>query len=190
MNNNIIAFWRISDPYGYLGQWYISEFKFDKKSLANLPDKITSLSIFKHKPDVIRKLMKYGVYSSAEKFMMMGKAALFYDNDIFDSMGKTNDPKNHKSLGRKIKNFNGNEWNNYRTDIVVLGNYLKFTQNEYLLQELIKTGDAILVEGSPIDKIWGVGLKFNNPKIYDEKNWKGLNLLGKCLEIVRDLVLV
>lgn len=125
------------------------------------------------------------VFSTAEQFMMNGKALLFGDMAIAEQILKTNDPKKQKALGRQVKLFNEELWNDNRLDIVIKGNLLKFSQNEDLKAKLLATGDKILVEGSPYDKIWGVGLKYDDPKILNDANWKGLNLLGKALMAVR-----
>lgn len=118
--------------------------------------------------------------------MMFNKALLFRDTNVANQILKTNDPKKQKALGRQVKGFNDTEWNKQKFEIVVKGNFLKFSQNEELKKELLATGDKVLVEGSPYDAIWGVALKYDNPKILDENNWKGENLLGKALMQVRD----
>lgn len=125
-------------------------------------------------------------FTTAEQYMMFNKALLFRDTDVANQILKTNDPKKQKALGRQVKGFNDTEWNKQKFEIVVKGNFLKFSQNEELKKELLATGDKVLVEGSPYDAIWGVALKYDNPKILDENNWKGENLLGKALMQVRD----
>ena len=189
-NNNIIdsyiAFWRPDDPYNYMGQWYVSDFKFNNDDIINLPNYITSLSLYTNKINVVNKLGSNIIYNSAEKFMMMGKAALFDDDFIFNKMLNTDSPKTQKALGRKVKNFDEHTWNAYNKDIVILGNYLKFSQNEILKNNLESTKSKVLIEGSPLDKIWGVGLRFDDPDIQYKNKWKGTNYLGECLEYVRD----
>lgn len=125
------------------------------------------------------------VFSTAEQYMMHSKALLFGDLAIASSILKTNDPKKQKALGRQVKGFNDDVWNQHKFKIVVEGNLLKFSQNESLKNQLLATEDKILVEGSPYDKIWGVGLKYDDPKILDETKWQGENLLGKALMAVR-----
>lgn len=125
------------------------------------------------------------VFSTAEQFMMHGKAILFDDKSIAEQILNTSDPKKQKALGRQVKGFKEDVWNVHKFDVVVKGNLLKFTQNESLKNQLLATGDKILVEGSPYDKIWGVGLKWDDPKILNESNWQGENLLGKALMVVR-----
>lgn len=127
-------------------------------------------------------------YNTTEKYMMYQKALLFKDYETADLIMKARDPKEQKSLGRKVKNFNEAIWNTKKYEVVVQGNLYKFLQNEDLKAALLKTGDKILVEGSPVDFIWGVGLKWDNPLILDEKNWRGENLLGKALMDVRKIL--
>jgi ribA/ribD-fused uncharacterized protein len=118
----------------------------------------------------------------------MGKAALFRDDATFRKMGADDSPKNQKALGRSVNNFDGDTWDKYCRDIVKMGNYLKFSQNGDLKKYIRDTGESLLVEGSPLDKIWGVGMRFDDPNINDERNWKGTNYLGECLMFVRAIV--
>jgi len=129
------------------------------------------------------------VYENAEKYMMVQKAKLFDDNEIVEKMLRTTNPKTVKSLGRQVKNFSDSIWIENRMKIVERGNYLKFTQNPKILEFMKKHKDLILVEASPHDKIWGIGIHFNDERVLNEKNWKGLNLLGKALMTVRDEII-
>lgn len=117
--------------------------------------------------------------------MMYSKAMLFGDNNVAQQILKTSDPKAQKALGRKVKGFDEVLWNQHKCSIVEQGTYLKFSQNLELKKQLLATGNKILVEGSPYDTIWGVGLKWDDPKILDQKNWRGQNLLGEALMRVR-----
>lgn len=184
-NVNIIPFWRVTDPYGMLCQWYMVDIIFDRDTHKSLPKKIKSMKIFENK-----KLIKslYNTYNCSEQFMMFGKAMVFNDKIIGDKILRSASPKTHKSLGRKVSNFDADIWSSTSVEIVTLGNYLKFTQNNTLKNILSDTGDSILVEASPYDKLWGVGIKFDNKKIYDKTKWKGLNLLGEVLMSVRDAI--
>ncbi len=184
----VIAFWRPFDPYPYLGQWCVSNFNLTDDIVKTFPDEIKNLQLYRERYDVIEKLIEQQNFNTAEKFMMMGKAALFRDNRIFRQMSLVDDPKNHKALGQRVANFDQLTWDMYCEDIVKLGNYLKFSQDELLKRHLKNTGNAILVEGSPLDRIWGVGLKFDDPNIRDKSKWRGQNLLGSCLEFVRNLI--
>lgn len=116
---------------------------------------------------------------------MAQKAVLFGDIASATKIVNTSDPKEQKALGRLVNGFNEAVWNQHKLDIMVKGLLLKFGQNESLKQQLLATGDKILVEGSPHDKIWGVGLHYSDELILSEKTWRGQNLLGKALMEVR-----
>jgi len=128
-------------------------------------------------------------YNNAESYMMYKKALLFNDTEIAQEILKSNHPGTVKRLGRKIKNFDDQKWNDNKLDIVERANYLKFTQNPDLLRMLLADKDLILVEASPQDKIWGIGLHFDDDKVLDENNWNGENLLGKCIMNIRNDIL-
>ena len=117
--------------------------------------------------------------------MMAEKAKLFNDSEIEEQIMLSESPKDIKSLGRKVKNFDQEIWNKNAYDIVVKGNYEKFKQNEHLLDILKSTESCVLVEASPYDKIWGIGLKSTDSRAKDPNQWKGKNLLGKALMDVR-----
>lgn len=125
-------------------------------------------------------------YHTAEQYMMMQKARLFGDDEIFNAIFFANNPREYKALGRKIKNFDDKVWNEHKYDIVVSGNKAKFSQNIDLKNFLLSTGDAILVEASPYDRIWGIGIDKETAKSGTIDDWKGQNLLGCALMDVRD----
>ncbi|MCQ2469830.1 MAG: NADAR family protein [Ruminococcus sp.] len=125
-------------------------------------------------------------YHTAEQYMMAQKALLFGDNDVFELIMKADDPKEYKSLGRKIRNFDDKLWNDNRTDIVIKGNIAKFSQNKAMKNFLLDTADKVLVEASPVDCIWGIGLSADAPDASKPEKWRGSNLLGFCLMEVRD----
>ncbi|MDE7226582.1 MAG: NADAR family protein, partial [Ruminococcus sp.] len=127
-------------------------------------------------------------YHTAEQYMMSQKALLFGDFEINKEIMSAKHPNQFKSLGRRISGFNEEIWNNNKTAIVIKGNYAKFSQNPELKKFLINTGNRILVEASPYDKIWGIGMSANNPDIENPYCWKGTNLLGFCLMEVRDMI--
>ena len=117
--------------------------------------------------------------------MMYAKATLFDNPDIAAQILSAPHPNDAKKLGRQVKRFNEEIWNTERFKIVVRANRLKFEQNQNLKAFLIATQNKVIVEASPVDKIWGVGLAENDPLIQDPKNWQGLNLLGYALMDVR-----
>ncbi len=126
-------------------------------------------------------------FSSAEQYMMYHKALLF-DKNMCDEILKTHNPKDVKVLGRKIKNFNAQIWDENKYEIIKKDNILKFSQNKDLLNELKKHKGRTFVEGSPVDCIYGVGLHWKDDLILDEKNWQGKNLLGKAITEVSNIL--
>jgi len=135
--------------------------------------------------DILDKKVTF--YNSEQAFMWY-KADFFHDILIRDRIEKTKDPRQAKELGRAIKNYDDLIWSIHRLSKMTIVNILKFEQNEEFRKELLDTGDRILVEASPYDTIWGVGLMEDDPLILDEKNWKGTNLLGVSLMDVRRLI--
>jgi ribA/ribD-fused uncharacterized protein len=125
-------------------------------------------------------------FNCAEKYMMYMKAKTFNDDNSAALILQTKDPGVQKALGRKVANFDPVAWDKVREDVVYHGCLAKYTQNPSLKEEMLKTGDMILVEASPYDKIWGIGLSENHPDAADESKWQGQNLLGKVLMRVRD----
>ena len=101
-------------------------------------------------------------YYTAEQYMMSQKALLFNDNETNLKIMKEKDPKTYKALGRQVKNFDPSIWDKNKFEIVVKGNTAKFSQNEELKKFLLNTNDKILVEASPHDKIWGIGMDENH----------------------------
>ena len=99
---------------------------------------------------------------------------------------KIKNPKEMKALGKKVKNFDQEVWDKVKYSIVLTGNYYKFSQNENLRDFLILTKNRILVEASPLDTIWGIGLGKDNEKVYNPNRWRGNNLLGFALMEIRD----
>ncbi|MFJ2481803.1 NADAR family protein [Pseudomonas sp. NPDC087598] len=138
-------------------QWYVAEFKVDGQC-----------------------------YPTAEHFMMAEKAALFGDHEIRAQVLQATTPEAAKALGRKVRGFNNEEWLQHRYDIVVRANQAKFSQNPELNTYLKGTGARIIVEASPVDSIWGIGLTKDDAKANNPNLWEGLNLLGFALMQVRD----
>jgi ribA/ribD-fused uncharacterized protein len=124
-------------------------------------------------------------YSSCEQYMMHQKAIVFSDFYIASQILLTEDPKEQKALGRKIQGFDKNIWDSVCLGIVYKGNLAKFSQNKNLRSELLSTGDRIMVEASPLDKIWGIGIAEDHQDIESPEHWKGLNLLGCALNLVK-----
>lgn len=129
----------------------------------------------------------YGVteYNCVEQFMMAYKAKVFGDKNSLIKIMESDEPRTQKKLGRKVSGFNPDIWSDVCYPIVFAGCLAKFMQNEGLKQILLNTGDDILVEASPYDKIWGIGLSESNAKNIPPEQWPGENRLGKILMDVR-----
>ncbi|MFV0481884.1 MAG: NADAR family protein [Campylobacteraceae bacterium] len=125
-------------------------------------------------------------YSCSEQYMMSKKAEVFGDIEMQEKILKALHPRDMKAFGQKVKGFDSRVWDKVKYTIVLQANYYKFTQNKEMMEFLLDTKDAILVEASPFDKIWGVGLDEFDESIKNPNNWKGQNLLGFALMEVRD----
>jgi ribA/ribD-fused uncharacterized protein len=125
------------------------------------------------------------IYPTAEHWMMARKASLFKDTETLNKILLTSSPKEAKDFGRQVRNFDDYIWNKNCYDIVVEGNVYKFNQNKKAMDHLINTGKRILVEASPYDNIWGIGLGQDNAIALNPCLWPGKNLLGLALMSVR-----
>ncbi len=123
-------------------------------------------------------------YSCAEQYMMAMKAQTFGDTASLQKIMSTDDPSYQKALGRKVANFDPAVWNAVAKEHVYKANLHKFSGD--LKQFLLETGDREIVEASPTDCIWGIGLGMNNPDIFDKNKWRGTNWLGECIMKVRE----
>lgn len=154
---SVIGFHNPDESYGFLSNWYLSDFTVD------------------------------GIkFSSMEQYMMYQKAVVFKDKDIASQILKTNDVARIKDFGRQVSNYNDSVWNGMRQIVIYKGLLEKFRQNEKLKKALLDTGDDILAECAVSDKIWGIGLSMKDSNKNDIKSWKGQNLLGFALMLVRD----
>jgi len=120
-------------------------------------------------------------YATAEHWMMAGKARLFGDTPSADAAIAAGHPKQAKAIGRNVRGFDTEVWRQHRFDLVVEGNVHKFGQNDALLSYLLGTGERVLVEASPVDRVWGIGLAANDDRAEHPARWRGLNLLGFAL---------
>ncbi len=149
---------------GPFSQWYPSEFELD---------------------DVL--------YNCAEQFMMAQKARLFKDEETLEMILEAETPRVQKRLGRVVDGFDPFVWEEEQDDgmpycwhVVRRGNLAKFTQNEHLLSALMATQGTTLVEASPDDPIWGIGLSEDDPRAHDRQSWQGRNWLGEVLTDLRE----
>ena len=125
-------------------------------------------------------------YATAEHWMMAGKARLFGDDAALARVLANDDPVAAKQAGREVRGYDEARWREHRFDLVVAGNLAKFSQHPALAAFLLGTGDQLLVEASPVDAIWGIGLAADDPRAHDPAQWPGLNLLGFALMQVRE----
>jgi len=156
-NKKFVFFWKEYLENGHFSQWYPAPFQVEG----------------------IR-------YFHNEQYMMAKKALLFGDTRTYNKIMKESEPAACKALGKSVANFNQQLWDSSKEEIIYNANYAKFSQNPELKAALLATGDAIIAEASPYDKIWGIGLKATDPESQDPMKWKGQNLLGKALMRVRD----
>jgi ribA/ribD-fused uncharacterized protein len=120
-------------------------------------------------------------YRSAEHWMMAQKARLFGDEETFERIVAAAHPAEAKKLGRQVRGFDEDVWTARREEIVTAGNVAKFGQDPALRDYLLGTGRRILVEASPLDRIWGIGLAAEDEHAEFPSRWRGLNLLGFAL---------
>ncbi|MEH0153103.1 NADAR family protein [Limibacter armeniacum] len=127
-------------------------------------------------------------YKTAEHWMMAKKAELFDNHDLIDQIINAGHPQEAKKLGRKVTGFDKDVWDKHCFEIVKQGNIHKFSQHEAMKAYLLSTKDKVIVEASPYDNIWGIGLAKTAPNIENPHTWKGLNLLGFALMAARDFL--
>jgi ribA/ribD-fused uncharacterized protein len=120
-------------------------------------------------------------YRSAEHWMMAEKARLFGDEPSAAAIIAAESPKEAKALGPAERGFDGDRWEAAAFDVVVRGSTAKFGQDPQLRDYLVDTGDAVLVEASPLDAVWGIGLAADDPRARRPAEWPGRNLLGFAL---------
>ncbi len=125
-------------------------------------------------------------FNSSEQYMMYMKAILFEDTEAAEKILQATNPGKQKALGRQVQNFIPEIWEKHCKTIVYDANHAKFTQNENILKSLLKTKGTTLVEASPVDFIWGIGLAEDDPRAKDRKQWRGKNWLGEVLTELRE----
>lgn len=124
-------------------------------------------------------------YNTAEQYMMAKKALLFNDFDAHREIMLESSPALQKAIGKTVRCFDKVKWETYCRKYVYDANYAKFTQNPKMYDELMGSGTKEIVEASPEDKIWGIGLHSTNPLAWDKSTWQGTNWLGEAIMQVR-----
>ena len=154
---NIICFHNPEEENGFLSNWFLSDFTVDEVK-----------------------------YSSVEQFMMYKKAIRFQDIEKAQQILSTNDVAVIKEYGRQVKEYNDSIWCGIRQIVVYEGLLAKFSQNNILRNKLLQTHNDILAECAVKDRVWGIGLSMKDPERLDLAKWRGQNLLGYTLMMVRD----
>nr|BCJ78217.1 hypothetical protein [Niallia circulans] len=129
-------------------------------------------------------------YSCTEQYMMAEKARLFGDDNMLAAIMNARHPKEMKAFGRAVSSFDGNVWDSRCYEIVKKGNLAKFGQNPELWDYMKSTKNRILVEASPVDRMWGIGMAKDDRDADNPMKWRGRNLLGFALTEVRDVLLL
>ncbi|MFG3164742.1 NADAR family protein [Streptomyces sp. NPDC048232] len=125
-------------------------------------------------------------YATAEHWMMAGKARLFADPEAERRVLAAGHPAEAKKAGRLVRGFDETVWQRERFAIVVEGSTHKFASDPALRGFLLDTGDRVLVEASPVDRVWGIGLSASDEAATDPERWRGANLLGFALMGARE----
>ncbi len=128
-------------------------------------------------------------FPTAEHWMMHGKAKLFGDLEMAETILKCRTSWQAKEFGRRVKGFIPSLWEEHASGIVEEGNYHKFRAHPRFAQWLVGTAPAVLAEASPTDEVWGIGLSESDRAAQDPRRWPGRNLLGFALMRVRDRLL-
>lgn len=128
-------------------------------------------------------------YATAEHWMMAAKARLFGDAEAERAVLAAAHPAEAKKAGRLVRGFDEATWERERLGIVTEGSVHKFGAAPDLRDFLLATGDRVLVEASPVDRVWGIGLAATHAAAEDPARWRGLNLLGFALMAARDQLL-
>lgn len=155
-----IYFHKPEEPFGFLSNWYLSDF-----TVGGIK------------------------YSSCEQYIMEQKCKILGDNALADQIMATDDVAAQQRIARNTANYSETIWNGLRQVIALRGLYAKFSQNDTLKQQLLETGDAYLVECAWSDKTWACGIGLDSSDKEDIEKWKGTNILGFALMEVREMLI-
>uniref|UniRef100_A0A1I8A8E9 DUF1768 domain-containing protein n=1 Tax=Steinernema glaseri TaxID=37863 RepID=A0A1I8A8E9_9BILA len=128
-------------------------------------------------------------YKCTEQYYAHQKAEMFGDEKAAYDILSASHPSEMKRIGRRVKEFKLSEWHEICIEVMAVANMNKFLQNEDLLVELLKTAGSELVECSPNDPFWGIGLAIDDPNVADRSRWRGANWLGQILTKIRDCLI-
>ena len=152
-----VFFWKVNEENGWMSNWYRRKFVIDNFE-----------------------------YLHVEQYMMSRKAKLFHDSSSYTAILRETDPQECKKLGKGVRPFDPSRWDEVKYEIVKTGNRAKYEQNPDLKQKLMDTGNALLAEASPRDRIWGIALDAATAARTDPSAWPGQNLLGRILMELRE----
>ncbi|KAK2047497.1 DUF1768-domain-containing protein [Colletotrichum somersetense] len=169
-----LFFFMPKEEWGEFCQWYKAAFTVTKEEISGLVG------------HVVDEADPHGAitFNCAEQFMMYCKAARFHDTARQARVLETKSPKEQKALGRATVGFSHESWDQVKSDVVVAGNIAKFGQNPHLGRKLLSTGDRLLCEAAPNDRVWGIGFTAKHAMV-QQQHW-GENRLGKALMKARD----
>lgn len=154
-------FWR-----GPFSQWTLKPFKVARKAADGF---------------------RTSTFNCMEQYMMAYKALLFNDIVALQDIMSSTSPKDQKAMGRRVRGFDEARWKAVAKDIILVGSCAKYISNGYLRKQLMRTEGLMLVEASPYDQVWGIGLKAEDPRALDPAQWLGTNWLGETLTVTREL---
>lgn len=129
-------------------------------------------------------------YMCSEQYLMKKKQEMFdFDNEhLADAIMSSDNPAMIKAFGRKVGYFDEDTWNKRKYQVMCDALYLKFTQNDDIRMKLIQTGNVLIAEASPTDKVWGIGMSKDEASGSTQNQWRGTNLLGFALIRVREQI--
>ncbi len=125
-------------------------------------------------------------FRCVEQYMMAQKALIFRDFETFNKIMNSKNPVEMKHLGREVKNFDAEKWNEVKVKVVKNAVFAKFSQNWDLRKMLLETGEKLIAESNPMDRTWGIGICKSDKEVMNKMDEWGENLLGKIMMEVRE----
>ncbi|VTU42571.1 MULTISPECIES: NADAR family protein [unclassified Variovorax] len=137
----------------------------------------------------IGKFTSRGIdFNCSEQLMMYRKAELFGDATSMAAILVEPDPREQKALGRAVSGFVKPIWDAASEAVLFEGLFDKFTQVASAHGVLMASEEKLIIEASPTDRLYGVGLAAYDPRILDTETWRGANRLGYLLMRVRSAI--